>query len=1021
MVFQYKNQHGVAGEHMPKTFYQIDAEGGEKHAHHWRKTCVQCGTVNTCRCSQPKTAVDGICLECCEKQGIDFKTGKKKMERMVVAKRVYWHGSPVSGLTELKGNDVTFSLLGAGVYLYKMMGSAKKYGDFLYRVDIPNSLRIAPKNFELSDNTIEGLFNHLGITKGQPVDLNAQPHGVRSVIWWATEGWNYYGVDRKKTVETVSLMVRNLGWDGMIVDYPNGGEVCVIWRRSDLLKVSQVMTASEKSKCQVIYPPEPFDFKQPPEPPVVFLAGSIDMGSAEDWQQKIIDDLSDVPCVLLNPRRKDWDSSWKQDIENPKFKEQVEWELKGLEQATFIALCLTEKSKAPISLLELGLHVIGRRMLVFCPDGFWRKGNVDVVCRRYGVPVFENFEDFTRSVKARILETSAGTHEESQEDVELRRIKNMAITASDRVARSTMARKFIEGLRMASGDLDSHILQILTKKQMSRAAIETVLKRKNLWESSEAVIEALGRLVKERKVGAHSIGRMTRGPSRVVYFREKDVERRQVEASDSDSHGEQLNALAEMGVKGIYKTAGPDDIQWQAVFMVGAMGAGKSWYRTKKYLQYMRFKLIDSDEVKKRHPDYDPERPHILHEWSKEVSDAEFESVISDGTGDPVVVDGTGRDADRIARKIAMAKENGYKTFLVYVWVPLEVSIWRNRNRERFVPEKKAVAIYDEIESSFSRLKGMVDKYRVVPNFTSEDLKNAKDDLKVYPVPQSVRPPRPGDQNYGKEVGMEMAARDIRASREHTLPVYPKKRPNGELMDNVSEVGFDGRNWWWRSSETGLKNSYSDEQKFIYSLAQEMASLQDASRLVDGLRRKAGLVLAMIDPKMNEILKKRYCKEEKAMTASDDRKVVFYAKSRGGRWEVYGYSDGVYEEMKNGRPTASGKYAANSLKHRLAAIIQDSRVIDGINYIIETDTLGVRDVLKTWDPDKVSPPSWVRSAGEEMHPFGSSPLGRRRDYGSDGEREGLRVPSEEIMTASGDIRVRTITNRIVSSAKEFIG
>lgn len=53
----------------------------------------------------------------------------------------------------------------------------------------------------------------------------------------------------------------------------------------------------------------------------VFLAGSIEMGKASDWQQKLIDDLSDLPddLVLLNPRRKDWDSSWVQSFDNRQF------------------------------------------------------------------------------------------------------------------------------------------------------------------------------------------------------------------------------------------------------------------------------------------------------------------------------------------------------------------------------------------------------------------------------------------------------------------------------------------------------------------------------------------------------------------------------------------------------------------------------------------------------------------------------------------------------------------------------
>ena len=40
--------------------------------------------------------------------------------------------------------------------------------------------------------------------------------------------------------------------------------------------------------------------------PKVFLAGSIEMGRAGDWQQDVQDALADLDVVLLNPRRADW-------------------------------------------------------------------------------------------------------------------------------------------------------------------------------------------------------------------------------------------------------------------------------------------------------------------------------------------------------------------------------------------------------------------------------------------------------------------------------------------------------------------------------------------------------------------------------------------------------------------------------------------------------------------------------------------------------------------------------------------
>ncbi|MCE6959587.1 nucleoside 2-deoxyribosyltransferase domain-containing protein [Cereibacter sphaeroides] len=49
----------------------------------------------------------------------------------------------------------------------------------------------------------------------------------------------------------------------------------------------------------------------------LFLAGSIDMWRAGDWQADIARALQDLDVVIYNPRRSSWDSSWVQDISNP--------------------------------------------------------------------------------------------------------------------------------------------------------------------------------------------------------------------------------------------------------------------------------------------------------------------------------------------------------------------------------------------------------------------------------------------------------------------------------------------------------------------------------------------------------------------------------------------------------------------------------------------------------------------------------------------------------------------------------
>ena len=125
----------------------------------------------------------------------------------------------------------------------------------------------------------------------------------------------------------------------------------------------------------------------------VFLAGSIEMGAAENWQEKVTQYFKDSSWTVFNPRRDDWDSSWKQEFENPHFFQQVYWELAALEQADLIIMYFDPNTKSPISLLELGLFARSGKLRVVCPSGFWRKGNVEITCHFYNIPLYESLDD----------------------------------------------------------------------------------------------------------------------------------------------------------------------------------------------------------------------------------------------------------------------------------------------------------------------------------------------------------------------------------------------------------------------------------------------------------------------------------------------------------------------------------------------------------------------------------------------------------------------------------------------------
>jgi hypothetical protein len=148
---------------------------------------------------------------------------------------------------------------------------------------------------------------------------------------------------------------------------------------------------------------------KPPEPIVtvygtksVFLAGSIDLGASIDWQAAVELALSDMDITLFNPRRTMWDIAWQPDSTDPNFREQVSWELAALEQADLIACYFAPRSKAPITLLELGLFARTGKCVVCCPKEYWRHGNVDIVCQTYNVPIVQDLPDLVKSVRARL-------------------------------------------------------------------------------------------------------------------------------------------------------------------------------------------------------------------------------------------------------------------------------------------------------------------------------------------------------------------------------------------------------------------------------------------------------------------------------------------------------------------------------------------------------------------------------------------------------------------------------------------
>ena len=156
---------------------------------------------------------------------------------------------------------------------------------------------------------------------------------------------------------------------------------------------------------QVITAPEPLTIRFPS----VFLAGSIEQDTAEKWQKNIISSLKQFDITILNPRREAWNSTWDQSIHHAEFRKQVEWELSAMEQADLIAMYFDPHTKAPVTLLELGLFSASQKLIVCCPDGYWRKGNVDVVCAKFGLKQVSSLKELVVAIRENIEKKTNST------------------------------------------------------------------------------------------------------------------------------------------------------------------------------------------------------------------------------------------------------------------------------------------------------------------------------------------------------------------------------------------------------------------------------------------------------------------------------------------------------------------------------------------------------------------------------------------------------------------------------------
>lgn len=137
----------------------------------------------------------------------------------------------------------------------------------------------------------------------------------------------------------------------------------------------------------------------------IFLAGTTTSTTdSTDWRDALSSLLADSPITIYNPYRADWDSTWREDASFAPFREQVEWELDKQADADVVVFYFHPSTQAPISLLELGLHApASGKVIVCCPEGYCKRGNVQIVCERFDIEMVGSLQELGDAIVKKLF------------------------------------------------------------------------------------------------------------------------------------------------------------------------------------------------------------------------------------------------------------------------------------------------------------------------------------------------------------------------------------------------------------------------------------------------------------------------------------------------------------------------------------------------------------------------------------------------------------------------------------------
>ena len=153
---------------------------------------------------------------------------------------------------------------------------------------------------------------------------------------------------------------------------------------------------------------------------------------------------------------------------------------------------------------------------------------------------------------------------------------------------------------------------------------------------------------------------------------------------------------------------------FKAFFLAGGPGSGKS-YVARQATGGTGLKTINSDDafehllnkagLSLKMPPEEFERKEVVRARAKKVTAAKEKNYLEGRLG--LIIDGTGRDANRILDQKAKLEELGYDTYMIFVNTSLDVTLQRNAERPRSLPEPIVVNRHKDVQANIGKFSNI--------------------------------------------------------------------------------------------------------------------------------------------------------------------------------------------------------------------------------------------------------------------------------------------------------------------------